>query len=433
MNGLRLEAITGEKLTEWLNMATEISLYALIFTLPISKSMVEIFFGCALTFWAIKRFITWYRNGAPFLKVFRPVRTRLDRPIAIFVFIGFLSTLTSVSFLLSLDGFFFKLAELIMTYFMVVEVLSDRKKVGRMLKAMLLIMPLVIIDGFYQFATGVDFIRHYPPCNGRMQASFHSPNDFAGWLVVMTPLALSLACFRGGNWPDFSGRSGWLKKMVRPALCTLTVLLTVCLILTYSRGAWIAFLVSIVFLGVLCYRKLLLILAPVMAALPFIVSHSIKERAVSLMELADTGVLVRLQVWKGVLNIIRDFPLTGCGLNTYTIVAPKYKIFEGFFECYPHNAYLHMAVESGILGLAAFIWVMFALFKGVLAARKKISDGFLRALLMGLLAGLLGFLVHSCFDTNFYALKLGVLMWFVIGLIVAVQRTALRESRGNSQ
>ena len=44
-----------------------------------------------------------------------------------------------------------------------------------------------------------------------------------------------------------------------------------------------------------------------------------------------------------------------------------------------------------------------------------------------LIAGLFGFLVHSVFDVNFYALQLATLMWFIMGLIIAVQRIALKE------
>jgi O-antigen ligase len=34
----------------------------------------------------------------------------------------------------------------------------------------------------------------------------------------------------------------------------------------------------------------------------------------------------RINLWKGALMIIKDFPIFGTGLNTYTIVAPKYAL-----------------------------------------------------------------------------------------------------------
>ena len=135
----------------------------------------------------------------------------------------------------------------------------------------------------------------------------------------------------------------------------------------------------------------------------------------------------RAEVWGEAISIIKDFPLFGTGLNTYAVVGPHYKSFErgGY---YPHNSYLHMAADSGLLGLGAFLWIIFTLFKTSLTNLKKIDDKFYNALLAGLLAGLFAFLIHSFVDTNIYTLQLGNLMWFIMGLIVAVQRIALKNN-----
>ena len=58
---------------------------------------------------------------------------------------------------------------------------------------------------------------------------------------------------------------------------------------------------------------------------------------------------------------------------------------------------------------------------------RKIKSVFYKNILLSLLAGLFGFLVHSFFDVHFYALQLATLMWFIMGLIIAVQRIALKE------
>ena len=84
-----------------------------------------------------------------------------------------------------------------------------------------------------------------------------------------------------------------------------------------------------------------------------------------------------------------------------------------------------MAAETGLLGLGAFLWIIATLFKTSLANLKKINDKFYGAILIGLLAGLFAFLCHSFVDVDLYSLPLRYLMWFVIGLIFAVQRIAL--------
>ena len=151
-----------------------VSLCAMIFTLPFSKSMVEIFFTIALISWIIKRFMSYY-SAAPrisLVKAFTPVSTELNSPIAVFILMGFLSTVCSVSFSLSLKGFFFKLFEWVMIYFIVAESVNNEKKLNWVLLIMLVSALLMGVDGIFQAVTGTDFLRNYPALGFRIQASF---------------------------------------------------------------------------------------------------------------------------------------------------------------------------------------------------------------------------------------------------------------------
>ena len=161
----------------------------------------------------------------------------------------------------------------------------------------------------------------------------------------------------------------------------------------------------------------------------FIIQEPMRERAVAILTSDDGGTKnTRIKLWQEALSIIKDFPMLGSGPNTYTAIIQVYKKPLPYTGYYPHNCYLHMAAEMGILGLGAFIWVVVTLFKVTLANLKMINSGLYGALLLGLLAGLFGFLGHSFIDTDFYTLQLGNLMWFVMGLIIAVQKIALGEN-----
>ena len=123
--------------------------------------------------------------------------------------------------------------------------------------------------------------------------------------------------------------------------------------------------------------------------------------------------------------IIKDYPILGTGPNTYLSVVPQYKIADKNYLYYPHNSFLHMAAEVGLLGLWAFLWVMWRFFRQGIKISKKQGN----ILLLGLMAGVLAFLIHSFFDTNLYSLQLVVLFWFVLGLGVSMFSL---DSRGNS-
>ncbi len=410
-----------EKLIKLSDRTAEFFICVLIFALPFSKSIVEVSFTAALISWVIKRSI---------MRDFRPANTAVSLPIVAFTFLGFLSTLTSVSLILSLEGFFFKLLEWVMLYFIIVEVINNTEKFGRILLVILFSMILTAADGLFQFITGADFIRKNPLIpsligGGIIQGPFGNPNTFAGWLVIIAPPVLSLAYFGTGNWPGLSKKYEWFKKSVRPLLWAVAILSIVCLALTYSRGGWVAFMLSLIFLGIVRDKKILIFIIIAAFILSFTVPHFLKYRIKSITNFSQ---LDRFILWKEALDITADFPVLGAGLNTYATVVPAYKLTEetGY---YPHNSYLQMAAESGVLGVGAFLWILVALFRTSISNIKRINDKFYGAVLAGLLAGLFGFLVHSFFDVNMYSLQLGNLMWFIMGLIIAVQKVFSTEER----
>jgi len=395
-----------EKYITWLDGIIEWSLYGLIFTLPFSKSMVEIFFVIAFIAWIMKRII---------LKTFRPVRTALNLPITAYILAGVLSTIYSRSVPLSLEGLFLKLLEGVMIYFIVAETFNSRERLGRILAVMLLSMLLISADGMFQYLAGRDFIRGRLAMGIGIRGPFDNPNGFAGWVVAMSPLALSLAYFGVNNRLGIIDKYKWIKKNFKSIMWFVSALLVVSLFLTYAKGALIAFLVSLVFLGIFKSRKLLMILMTLI--LIFLVVHPgyVEKFADSTRKILEVNKFDRPRMWGEALSVIEDFPLVGCGLNTYA----------EFMPIYPHNSYLHMAAEAGLFGLGTFVWMMTVLFMTSLTNLKRMGDGFYHTVLIGLLAGLFGFLAHSFVEVNIFTLQLGNLMWFIMGLIIAVQNVSL--------
>ena len=55
------------------------------------------------------------------------------------------------------------------------------------------------------------------------------------------------------------------------------------------------------------------------------------------------------------------------------------------------------------------------------------KDDVLSSILLGSLAGLIGFWVHSFFDTNFYSVQLGNFMWVMMGVVMASQKIYQEE------
>jgi putative inorganic carbon (HCO3(-)) transporter len=128
----------------------------------------------------------------------------------------------------------------------------------------------------------------------------------------------------------------------------------------------------------------------------------------------------RLGYWSRSIHVIRDYPVLGTGVNTYSTVQWRYENEWGWGG-YPHNSYLQMTAETGVVGLLSFLWLLFSLYKNSFRNLKKMQRPELRFLLISFLTGLSGLLIHSFFDTTLYSVQLSSFMWLLMGLIVALQ------------
>ena len=398
----------------------------LIFFLPFAKAAIEVFVWYAFFFWILKRALG-YR--AEVLWKMLP-RTELNKALGIFMAVNLAATIFTVNSGLSFRAFFGKELKFIAIYFMLVETINNKKRLQGIFVAIIASAALITVDAAVQYFRGVDFLRGYP--YSRLTASFISANGFAAWLIVIIPVFLGLLAV---------GKI--ISKKLKIILAALTLILIIYLVMTYARGAWLGFLIG--FLLVAWYivrsatfkmRMLYLVVSICLLVIFLFLPQPIKnkvtaigrikfkiedatinQRIKSTVKMDDGSVFFRTKVWKEALRIIRDFPVTGSGLNTYSIVARNYKSVEGG-GIYPHNSYLQMAAETGLVGLFAFLWVLFKFFQTGLKNLNQKKD----FLVLGFLAGILAFLVHAFFDVHLYSLQLVVLFWFMLGLSVAVMK-----------
>ena len=114
--------------------------------------------------------------------------------------------------------------------------------------------------------------------------------------------------------------------------------------------------------------------------------------------------------------MIKDNPFLGKGVGTFMNNLVKYDVAPGYQ--YAHNCYLQIWAESGIFALLGFLWLIIYVFYEGIKCFIKNKD----YLLLGVLSGLLAFLLHSFFDTCLYSLQLAVLFWLMLGFAVAITR-----------
>lgn len=132
----------------------------------------------------------------------------------------------------------------------------------------------------------------------------------------------------------------------------------------------------------------------------------------------------RLELWSRAIYMIQDFSFTGVGLGMFEPVVkllyPTFLIAPDMFFGHAHNIYLQTAAEMGIPGLIGHLALYIIL--GLLLVRRSMHQdhGRYRVIALGLLGGLLVYLVHGVIDAISSSLYAALIVWSLFGLMVAI-------------
>lgn len=260
----------------------------------------------------------------------------------------------------------------------------------------------------------------------RIAGPLGDPNFFAQILIVLVPVGLTLAAEARG-----------LRNRVLALGATALILGGA--VLTYSRGGALALgCVLLLFLASHRVRPRYLGLGALVLLLLLLVAPSeFVRRLGTIGEILPGGEevidpdssfaerkLYALTAWAMFL----DQPLLGVGAGNYTVHFDRYADVVGFsardYEQpgevhYPHNLYLEIAAETGIVGLAVFAGVVVAAFLALRQARR-VSGDFARAFEIALV----GYLISSVFLHGHFQRYL----WLLFGFAAALRLMAREEA-----
>jgi len=270
--------------------------------------------------------------------------------------------------------------------------------------------------------TKIFFFGHTIEPGSRATAGFRTAPALGAYLAVVIPLASSLM---------FVPK---MRRALRWCVLIVLILSVWALVITFTRGAWLAALLGMIFFFmVLGYLKTsarrYICTGLLMIVLALIATSIITLGGGSTSKTLNRGTAQwRLGVWEDSFKMIKEKPLFGHGINTYMQLFQDYRRkkdgIHQYNPTYAHNCYVQLMAETGIVGLLSFLWILFRIF---LCSLPRIFSGWaqdktLSSLSLGLLSGIFAYLVHSFFDNHFYSLQFSVYVWFLIGLMVAINQ-----------
>ena len=132
-----------------------------------------------------------------------------------------------------------------------------------------------------------------------------------------------------------------------------------------SRGAW---LTELIVVPVATFRylkqnkkRLLVVLAVFAGILGFMLTtpHYVKRIQSITNITTDRSNADRIRVWRSAEKMVRKYPVTGTGLGQFSKYYPKYRSKREKQNLgHTHNNFIHIAVESGVIGLAGLLYFL---------------------------------------------------------------------------
>lgn len=250
---------------------------------------------------------------------------------------------------------------------------------------------------------------------GRVFSFFDNPNTFAQVLVMLLGLNLGLL---------FASRTlrGKLASLVTLCFGLLAI------VMTYSRASWVGLVVTVFLFVLLAERRLLpLLVVGAVAMLPFLPA-SIYNRILTIFNPSDSSTSSRFPIYSVGLKVWGTSPVIGVGLGSELSarLAHNSGWYHRLFK-FPHyhNIYLQLAVETGLLGLAAYV-------SGFLAACKESLRAVtapgcprdLRCMIAGCFSGLAGVMVCGLADYFWHYPRVMAIFWLIFGMMLCGIRLA---------
>jgi len=281
---------------------------------------------------------------------------------------------------------------------------------------LLMVVAILMLDrGFWDTVSGRDFSNFSYDLRDEGGMGYAGVNGFAAFEAQAAVFLMALALFE----------KRWRVRVVFLSVAGFSV---VCLMYSFSRGGYLAFLVGCLFLGLLKQRKLLVLLAAFLATWTSLVPPAVQQRVLMTYDennrALDHSAASRTILWEQAMPLFDSNPVIGTGFDTYAYT----NHYHGYKDT--HNLYVKMLAETGLVGLCLFLWLLVKTFCAGYRLFRQAEDAFLSSLGLGLSVWVVCVVAANLFGDRWTYLQVNGFMWVLAGLVsrgIALEEEASRE------
>ncbi len=240
------------------------------------------------------------------------------------------------------------------------------------------------------------------------------PNLYGGFLAMQIPFLVALFL------------SGQLTRRVRVVLGILLVVVLQALVLTGSRGAWIAVVVGMLILSLLGNRRAIPILLVGYLLMPVLFYGFSQERLQTLNQIVtdspeqqedpDDSWEYRRTVWRNVGKLVGPPYVWGQGFATSDDAMRKAGLVEENKST--HSGIIMLAVEMGMIGVGLYIWMLIVIWRTARQHLKISRDGLGAVLATGFIGAIPALIICDISGTRFQSGEVMAYFWLMSGLLL---------------
>lgn len=302
-----------------------------------------------------------------------------------------------------------KMIEFYMIFFLVGNAVHDLRTVRRQTVLFLIVAMIVCVYS-------INMIRTVDRVGTPFEAQGAEPNTLGGYLMIVMCVGAGL----------FTQAPRTRTKLALLLVCAMTF---IPFLYTLSRASYVALIVAFSALGVMSRRTSILgAVALTLILSPILMPDEVKDR-VNYTFQRGTGEKVelfgkelpiqvdkstgeRVYVWQKVKFLLTVAPWFGGGLAWEKVL---------------DSQYARVIMETGLFGLAAFLYLQLQLVRTCRQASRWATDWFGKGLALGVTACVIGLIVHALGTISFLIIRIMEPFWFLVALTVVIRACAIED------
>ena len=300
--------------------------------------------------------------------------------------------------------------------YLILSDLLDKKMARNVIKAMYVSSIIPITYGLFELATGQGNLVTEGYI--RVQSCFNHPAHFSMYLMFM--FCVSYASLLDG-------------RVKFPILQSIYIgILLLLLVSTYTRISWLGTIVCFVYLSWVYGRRRYAVMAFVVGAVALpVLGRDILSRMQAIEIFLDSSDLMdrsnsmgwRFYFWSNLIDEWQQRPWFGYGTGSSVVFG---KELMGVWTS-PHNGYLRVLYETGIVGFAAFMWVIWTMLAQALRLLRQNLNDDVKLVAHIYVTMTIAYLILNLTDNILEYYEVAIYNWAILSLVEYTNRVGEEE------